>query len=238
MRLLVIGGSGYVGRMVLPYLAREHQVRVFDLVEPPPGPWEHVLGDVQDMDAVISGSAKADALVYMAMNPQSDPGSLRTVASAFDVNVKGLYLSLWAAAKCGVPHAVYTSTLSVYKDREGRYPDESVPPDATDYYGLTKRFGEQVCEAWVSEGGISVTALRLCYPTDDEAPAPTGAGLRATAFTRASDVAGAMLAALEYRNGFSVFTISGDATEQVTRLTRAKELLHWQPTRPARPAPD
>jgi nucleoside-diphosphate-sugar epimerase len=230
LRLFVIGGSGYVGRMVLPYLAEAHELTVFDLVPPAPGPWAHVVGDVQDLEALTASLGDVDALVYMAMNTQRNPGSAPTVANAFDVNVKGLYFALSAAIDNAVQHCVYTSSMSVFSEREGLYPDESAAPDATDYYGLTKRLGEEVCKAFVADGGITVTALRLCYPIDDDAPAPTGPVFKATTFTRASDVARSILAAVEYRNGFDAFTISGDAAGRMMHLSKAKELLNWQPT--------
>jgi nucleoside-diphosphate-sugar epimerase len=216
--------------MVLPHLARGNEIKVFDIVEPKPGPWEHVLGDVRDLEPLRSNMSEIDALVYMAMNTQSNFGSPATVADAFDVNIKGLYFAILAAKDNGVPHAVYTSTMSVFSDRDGLYPDESAAPDATQYYGLTKRLGEEVCKALVADGGTTVTALRLCFPVDDDAPAPTGSEFRATTFTRAKDVAAAIQAGLDYRNGFDVFTISGDIGERMTRLSKARELLNWQPT--------
>jgi nucleoside-diphosphate-sugar epimerase len=218
--------------MVLPYLAEHHSIRVFDLVAPPPGPWEHVIGSVEDYDAIASTMGGIDILVYMAMNPQSDWGSVPTSALAFDVNVKGLYLALRAAVDRGIPHAVQISSLSVYEPRTGRYPEDAAPPDALDFYGLTKRLGEEVCRARVEAGGITITALRLCYPTADDAPAPTEPPFTASTYTRAVDVAAAILAGLEYRNGFDPITISGDTAERVTPLRRAKELLGWWPTRP------
>jgi nucleoside-diphosphate-sugar epimerase len=219
--------------MVLPHLAEQHTIRVFDLVAPPAGPWEHVIGSVEDLDTVAAALVDVDALVYMAMNTQMDWGSVNTVRNAFDINVKGLYLSLWAASNCGVAHAVYTSSMSVYKERDGLYPEESEPPDATDFYGLTKRLGEEVCRARVAQGGMTLTALRLCFPVADDAPAPREPTFRATTFTRGYDVAQAIGAALEYRNGFEAITISGDAVGAMTSLRKAKELLNWQPTRPA-----
>jgi nucleoside-diphosphate-sugar epimerase len=233
MQLLVIGGSGRVGRMVMPHLAEHHRIRIFDLVEPAPGPWEHVIGSAEDYEAIASSLEGVDVLVYMAMNTQEAWGSVATSAMAFDVNVKGLYLALRAAADNAIPHAVYTSSLSVYEPRADRYPEDTVPPDATDFYGLTKRLGEEVCRARVAESGITITALRLCFPTPDDAPAPTEHAFRVATFTRARDVAAAILAAINYRNGFEAVTISGDAEEKVTPLRRAKELLDWYPARPA-----
>ena len=144
-------------------------------------------GTSQDVEAVSASLAEIDALVYMAMNTQNNPGSVTTVANAFDVNVKGLYFALSAAKDNGVRHGVYASTMSVFSEREGLYPDESAAPDATHYYGLTKRLGEEVCKAMVADGGMTITALRLCFPVSDDAPAPTDSEFRATTFTRAND---------------------------------------------------
>jgi nucleoside-diphosphate-sugar epimerase len=240
MRVLVVGGAGFVGRMVLPHLAERHQLHVVDLVEPPSGPWRHTVQDVSQvgaLDTVLAGGEGAEALLYMAMNTQRDWESASTAANAFDINVKALYLVLRAAGEHGVRHAVYASSLSVYAERE-RYPDEREPADATDFYGLTKRLGEEVCRAWVAasapgETARTVTALRLCFPVADEAPAPSEPKFKATTFTRAQDVARAMLAALEYRSGYDVFAISGDVAGSMVSVSKARQLLGWHPLRPA-----
>ena len=87
---------------------------------------------------------------------------------AFDVNVKSVHLTLLAARDAGVRHAVYISSMSVYRELTQRRLDETLPADATDLYGLTKRLGEQVCLAAAAEWGLSVNVLRLVWPTPDE----------------------------------------------------------------------
>lgn len=240
MKVLVIGGAGYVGGLVLPYLARHHDIRVLDLVEPSAGSWDHAIGSVEDIDALTANLHGMDAFIYMAMYTRPvlddvtviDPTNVLSVKSAFDVHAKGLYLALWAASACGVPHAVYTSSLSVYRPREDHYPDDVAPPDASDLYGLTKRLGEEVCRSWAVESGTTVTALRLCFPMPDDDPAPTEHRFKATTFTRAYDVAEAYLAALRYRKSFSAFTISGDAGEKMVSLRMTREQLGWSPAYP------
>ena len=240
MKLLVVGGAGYVGRMVIPHLAKHHDLRVFDLVKPLAGPWECVIGSVVDVEALASSMDGVDAVIYMAMYVPPilkdvrtiAPSNIMSVATAFDVHVKGLYLALWAASDRSVPHLVYTSSLSVYKSRDDHYPDELTPPDATDLYGFTKRLGEEVCRSWVEEGSLTVTALRLCFPVPDDAPAPTENNFRAMTFTRAYDVAQAILAGLEHRSGFDAFAISGDVHNRMVTLSKARTELGWIPTRP------
>jgi len=228
MRLLVVGGSGHVGEIVLPHLVMEHTVCVFDLAKPRDGKLKYIAGDVCDFRALSSAMMDVDAVVYMAMNSQTEWGGLRSVETAFDVNAKGLYFALWAAVENKVPHLVYTSSMSVYRARDGRYPDESHEPDATEFYGLTKRLGEEVCRSWTTDHNITVTALRLCFPIADDSPAPTEPDFKAATYTRAKDVSNALCAALSYRRGFEVFAISGDTEGNVVSTKKAQELLAWQ----------
>jgi nucleoside-diphosphate-sugar epimerase len=238
MRVLVVGGSGYVARLVLPLLARSHAIRVLDL-RPSPQLGEHVVASATDYAALCAATHSMEAVVHCAIGNHAT-ATPAGIADAFDVNVKSVHLTLSAARDAGVPHAVYISSLSVYRDITRRSLDESVPPDATDVYGLTKRLGEQVCEAAVAEGGLSVNVLRLAWPTPDEVwPAwgrADGPRLRYAADgrliqpTAASDLARALLAALDHRAGFQIFTISGDRSARLWSIAKARRLLGWEPT--------
>ena len=42
-------------------------------------------------------------------------------------------------------------------------------------------------------------------------------------------MARALLAALEYRNGFQAFQISGDYENKIMNMGKAKRLLGWEP---------
>jgi nucleoside-diphosphate-sugar epimerase len=229
MKVLVIGGSGYLGKLVLPALADRHDISVMDVKSPPHGQWTFVEGSVEDYSALVSAMESTDALVYMAMGSAQHWGKPESFGPAFDINVKGVYLALQAAHSAGVPHAVYTSSLSVYRHRDAPYPLEEAPTDAVDFYGLSKRLGEEVCRAAVTQWGLTVTALRLCFPVPDSAWPKEGDAFATATSTSASDVARALLAALEYRNGFEAITISGDYEERWTRLEKARRLLDWAP---------
>jgi nucleoside-diphosphate-sugar epimerase len=239
MRILVVGGSGYVGSLVTPLLAERHSVRVFDL-RPPAIECEYVSGDATDHTALAGAMDRIDAVLHCAMGSREWVEPL-DVSRSFDVNVKSVHLTLLAAHATGVPHAVHISSMSVYRDLlERRIDDESVPSDATDPYGLTKRLAELVCQAAVAEWGLSVNVLRLTWPTADRiwpdwglggSPRPlrTAAGIRIHA-TAATDLARAVSAALELRDGYQIFTISGDRALRLWGTAKARERLGWEPT--------
>ena len=83
---------------------------------------------------------------------------------------------------------------------------------------------------------LSVNALRLCLPTDEEKWMREVVAGTPTIMTTAKDVSNAMLAAIEYRgNGFSPFMISGDYEQTIMNMSRAKRILGWEPlARPTR----
>ncbi|MDQ5851506.1 MAG: NAD(P)-dependent oxidoreductase, partial [Chloroflexota bacterium] len=60
MCVLVIGGSGYVGGLVLPILAQHHTLRVFDLRPPADGGWEYIAGDISDPDELARAAMGMD----------------------------------------------------------------------------------------------------------------------------------------------------------------------------------
>jgi nucleoside-diphosphate-sugar epimerase len=213
-------------------------LRIFDPL-PPRVEVEHVPGDATDYPALVAAMAGVDAVLHAAMAPGEGPET-ELAGPAFGVNVKSVYLTLRAAHETGVPHAVYLSSLSVYRDPTSRRLDESTPPDAGDLYGLTKRLGEQVCAAATDEYGLSVNVLRLAWPTSDEAwPAwvkwqppvqlstDDGTPIPATA---ATDLVRAIVAALEFRDGFQIFQVSGDRSGRLWSLDKARTLLGWSPT--------
>lgn len=235
MRLLVVGGCGHVGSFVVPVLARTHDVRVLDLTLPrdPVSGVDYHTGDLHDVDLVASLASDVDSLVFMAMGPMADWGGPDNARQHFDVAVSGLFLTLSGAARAGVRHVVYTSSMSVFRYPDAElftFPDESVPPDAADFYGLAKRLGEEVCRTATVEHGMDVVCLRLCFPMpDDEWPRNDRPRNRAIS-TSGRDTASAIEAALGRRgHGFDVYAISGDATGKMMSLDKARQELGWTP---------
>lgn len=230
MRLLLIGGSGHVGTLVTPYLKAVHTIRVYDLRPPADATLDYWQGSVTDFANLRQAAEGMDLVLYMAMNTMK--GDEITVAdSSFDVNIKGVYFALRAAREAGIGHGVYCSSMSVYDgDLETRYFfDESMPHDARGTYGFTKRLGEEVCHnAWTLHG-MSVNALRLCHPRSREEWLKLTVKGVASIPTEAEDVARALLAALDYRNGFQAFQISGDYENKIMNMGKAKRLLGWEP---------
>lgn len=234
MKVLVVGGSGYVAGLTLPLLKTEYLFHIFDMRSPQLESLRdlpYTQGDVGDLIALQKACHGCEALLYMAMGSAAW-GKDEALVTAFDVNVKGLYLALESAHRAGISHAVYTSSMSVYEgDLTKRYfPDEHITPDALHCYGFTKWLGEEVCRNTARRYAMSINALRLCHPTPDQKWLAQAQPGNPTIATAATDVARAISAALTYRGaGFEAFMISGDYEQRLMNMQKARRLLGWEP---------
>jgi farnesol dehydrogenase len=127
MRVLVTGGTGYLGRAVVrAFASRGHRPVVFARSASTSGlPGDAVDGDVRDRDAVARAAAGCDAICHLAAlvslwQPRR--------ADFDDINVGGLRNVVAAAERARVERIVYTSSFLARPPR-GR----SVPLEANDY---------------------------------------------------------------------------------------------------------
>jgi nucleoside-diphosphate-sugar epimerase len=245
MKVLLIGGSGHVGSFITPYIKQQHDLRVLDLRPPRHAGVEYVEGSVTDPAALKTALTGVDAFIWLVMRkPQG--GSFRdqdveTIAENYEVNCKGLHLCLFTAHEVGVTRGVYTSSMSVhYRGREYYSQEEIVPLDTPTVYGLSKGFGELICQYFARWWDMNLIALRITGPRTREQflehrqnPPPARQGVPPLFVTDEEDLANAYLAALEaVQNGhgrFDAFFIAGDEAEKEHNLSKARRLLGWSP---------
>jgi nucleoside-diphosphate-sugar epimerase len=245
MQVLLLGGSGHVGSFITPYLKEQHQLRVLDVRPPRHAGVEYVEGSVTDPEALKKALAGVDAFIWLVMRkPQG--GSFRdqdveTIAENYEVNCKGLHLCLFVAHELGVTRGVYTSSMSVHYRGRDYYPQEElVPLDTPTVYGLSKGFGELICQYFARWWNMNLIALRITGPRTREEflaqrrhPPQPATGVPPLYVTDVQDLANAYLAALltiQLGLGrFDAFFIAGDEAEKEHNLTKAKRLLGWAP---------
>jgi nucleoside-diphosphate-sugar epimerase len=244
MKVLLLGGSGHVGSFITPYLRERHELRVLDLRPPRHEDVEYVEGSVTDPEALRRGLAGVDAFIWVVMRkPQG--GAVRdqdvpTILENYEINTKALHLTLFVAQELGVMRGIYTSSMSVhYRMRDWFPSEELVPLDTPTVYGLSKGFGELICQYFARWWDMNLIALRITGPRtreqflDERRNPRTPKTGRPLFVTDEEDLANAYLAALEaVRVGhgrFEAFFIAGDEDEREHNLSKARRLLGWQP---------
>jgi nucleoside-diphosphate-sugar epimerase len=242
MKVLLVGGAGHVGTFVTPYLRQHHTLRVLDLRPPQQDGVEYVQGSITDPSALAQALDGVDTFINMVMkSPQGGSVTDQTLVQIqenYEVNTLGLHLLLWTAQGLGIKRGVHTSTMSVhYRERPFFHAEEATPRDTPSVYGLTKGFGEQICEYFARWFDMNLIALRITGPrtraqflAERDAAAP---GVRHLYWSDEEDLAGAYLAALEAiqvgHGRFDAVFIAGDESEEEHNLSKARRLLGWTP---------
>jgi UDP-glucose 4-epimerase len=170
MRVLVTGGSGFIGSHVVDRLrARGYEPVIYDLR---PSPWhsdpdhrvDTVLGSITDREALERALHSCDAVAHLAA--VADVNDVHaSPEDAERVNARGTVTVLEAARRAGVKRIVYASTIWVYSDCVDEAVDEeTLLPAPSHLYTSTKLAGELYCKAYQELYGIDYTILRFGIP--------------------------------------------------------------------------
>ncbi len=168
MRVLVTGGSGFIGSHVVDKLkARGYEPVIYDLRPSPwhePGTVDTVLGSITDREALERALHSCDAVAHLAA--VADVNDVHAEPEdAERVNARGTVVVLEAARRAGVKRIVYASTIWVYSDCvEEDVDEETLLPAPSHLYTSTKLAGELYCKAYQELYGIDYTILRFGIP--------------------------------------------------------------------------
>ena len=161
-RVLVTGGSGFIGRHAVAGLARAGGlVRVVDLKAHPDPSVDSVVGDLGDaevLDAAFAGGI--DSVVHLAA-VTSVLRSVENPAGTFDTNVAGTHAVLEAARAAGVSSLAFASTNAVTGPMEAPAIVETAALRPLTPYGATKAAGEMLMSAYTASYGVRCVCLRL-----------------------------------------------------------------------------
>ena len=141
-KILIIGGSGFVGSKLIFELG-ENQCVNLDKNKSPFFSKITNIGDIRNLDDILITS-KTKYVILLAAEHRDDvsPKSLY-----YDVNVKGTSNVLKAMDKVGVKNLIFTSSVAIYGLNKIN-PDENYAKDPFNHYGISKFQAEEVIKKW------------------------------------------------------------------------------------------
>jgi UDP-glucose 4-epimerase len=164
VRVLVTGHHGKIGRVVASALVDAgHKVVGFDIAAG---------DDVRDAASVRAAAQGCDAGIHLAAISHDGAGTPEEIMAT---NVLGTWHVLLAAREHGFERVVSFSSGQVFGIAGGeRAPDyfpidDDHPRYASRPYGLSKRLGEDLCNAFTVASGIATICLRpfAVWDSDD-----------------------------------------------------------------------
>jgi len=258
-RVLVTGGSGFIGRHVVSTLAAAGaRVRVVDLQAHPDPEVEVVRGDIADPEVIEAAfDGGFDGVVHLAA-VTSVLRSVQRPELTYQTNVAGTHRVLEGARAAGVRALVFASTNAV----TGPMLDPAITERSSlrplTPYGATKAAGEMMMSAYTAVYGIRCTAVRLTNVYGpgmqakdsivarlmrairlDNSFEVYGDGLQVRDYVHVADVAGGMMMALTNATWSGPIVIGAgtslsvlDVVDVVRRVSGAELPVTHGPARP------
>jgi UDP-glucose 4-epimerase len=166
MKVLVTGGSGFIGSHVVDKLRLQgHEPVIYDLR---PSPWHTdvptVIGAVTDREALQRALEGCDAVAHLAAVADVND-VIKEPEDAEYINSRGTAAVLEACRRAGVSRVIYASTIWVYSDTaETEVDEDTLLPAPAHLYTSTKLAGELYCRSYQELYGIDYTILRFGIP--------------------------------------------------------------------------
>ncbi len=161
-RILVTGGSGFIGRRVVSELSADGaRVRVVDLQPHPDPDVDIVQGDICEAPILERAFADGvDSVVHLAA-VTSVLRSLEQPERTYRTNVEGTHRVLEAARAAGTGSLAFASTNAVTGPMDAPAITEAARLRPLTPYGATKAAGEMLMSAYTASYGVRCACLRL-----------------------------------------------------------------------------
>ena len=180
MRILILGGYGFIGSHISNYLKKDnHTIGIVDCYHQYytfPN-WEYTpvlnqrkaitnadkeyIGKIENLQFMENAFSdfKPDRVIHVATYPNARMVK-RNVQDATDNMVTATAYILDLCVKHKVEKITFASSSMVYGDFNNQIPDEDVVPRPNTLYGSYKRQGELMCKIWHREYGLDYVIMR------------------------------------------------------------------------------
>lgn len=164
MKVLVVGGAGYIGSHTARVLRKAGlDVLIYDNLSTGfrflAKGFELIEGDVHDRNTLLPALKRVDAVMHFAANHYVGE-SMQNPRKYYRNNVEGGLSLLNTVADAGIKYFIFSSTCSVYGAPEKMPITEQTPCLPVNPYGYSKAFFELALHSYDTAYGLRFASLR------------------------------------------------------------------------------
>jgi UDP-glucose 4-epimerase len=249
MRVIVTGGSGFIGSHVIDALAAAgHEVCIYDLEAPRGAPaCEYVRGDTRDLDRLVKTARQGDYIYHLAAEANVNR-FFESPLFSNDNTSQSTLVVLEAARRAGAARVLVASTEWVYgsapNGNSAVITEECPYAQAPDHlYTCAKIATELFCIGYRNLYGVDYTIMRYGIPFGErgrqETVTPTfirriingeiirihGDGSQHRQFIYVKDLAEGNVACLKEQAKNQIYNLNGKEMITIIQLVRSLERI-------------
>jgi UDP-glucose 4-epimerase len=249
MKVLVTGGSGFIGSHVVDeLLAQNHEVNIYDVDAPRHGqPGGFIRGDTRDLDRLTAAAKGADVIYHLAAEANVNR-FFESPLYSNDITASATLNVLEASRRAGSPRVILASTEWIYgslaEEGDQQITEETPYAQAPDHlYTSSKIAAELFCKNYQRLYGVDYTIMRFGIPFGERARPETvtpifirkllhdepitihGDGSQTRQFIYVKDLARGNVACLDPAAANEIFNLNGRQKVSVLEIVRTLEPL-------------
>ena len=160
-KILITGGSGFIGRSVVRGLIEKgFEVNLLDLFNPNISNVNYFNGSVLNQDDIAKAMQGCDYVIHLAAVLGVSKASYHPV-ECLDVNIKGIINILNCCVQNKVKKIIFSSSSEVYGEPNKIPISEDAALQPRSEYGVSKLVGEEYIKAYNKQHNLDYTILRF-----------------------------------------------------------------------------